>query len=149
METKLEKDKLSAVQSIKAKITMADIADHEARAKQLLQQKLEERGSKRLDIIKKHNEEIAVDRVKLKELRTKFNDLTEEELVKIAKLREMQKTERLMLVEKQKKYAELVLKEHAPKQSEEQKFDVDKAPKQSNWARFAGHIDPSYNDSRN
>jgi hypothetical protein len=37
METKLEQDKLSAVQSIKAKITMADIADHEARAKQLLQ----------------------------------------------------------------------------------------------------------------
>jgi hypothetical protein len=79
---------------------MADITDHKAKADQLFKQKLEERGSKRLEIIKKHNDDLAVDRVKLKELRTKFNDLTEEELVKIAKLREMQKTERLALVEK-------------------------------------------------
>ena len=100
LEDKLEQDKLSAVQTIKAKITMADIADHKAKADQLFKQKLEERGSKRLEIIKKHNDDLAVDRVKLKELRTKFNDLTEEELVKIAKLREMQKTERLALVEK-------------------------------------------------
>jgi len=64
----------------------------------------------------------------------------------------LQKSERLALVEKQRKYAELVLKEHAPKQSDETKFDFKKEKdlkKMSNWAKIAGHIDPSYNDSRN
>lgn len=119
---------------------MAEIADHKAKAEQLFKQKLEEKEAKRLEEIKKFKENLAVDRAKLKELRTKFNDLTEEELVKIAKLKELQKSERLALVEKKKKYAELVLKEHAPKQSEEMKFDFEKEKakdrrKMSLWAK--------------
>lgn len=53
-----------------------------------------------MDTIKKHHDQNDVEKVKLKELRTKFNDMTEEELVKMVKLRDMQKTERLQLVEK-------------------------------------------------
>jgi|688.fasta_scaffold998895_1 hypothetical protein len=65
---------------------MDEIKQHTLKAKQAFDEKLAEIKQKREESMKKHSEDWSLEKSKLKELRTKFNEMTEQELVRIAKL---------------------------------------------------------------
>lgn len=83
--------RLAAVDEVKLKITRQEIAQHEERTRLVVKERIEQLEQERSKRFKDHSEQYGKDHEKLKDLRTRFSNIAEEEEIRMKLLKDHQK----------------------------------------------------------